>query len=442
MRRPSALFALVLALLGAAPASAQRSPDNPYPWLGRPTRPEPHYPDALLSARELHHLPRVRRPAILDLRAADRYARGHLPDARRLDFAAPLAAALGAADPAAFARWLAAEGVAPNAPLLLYTDAPGRADLARLAWALDWAGYPLPRILDGGVTAWAQRGGELTEAVPEPPAPAEPPPPGAARPELLATSGWILAHLGEVTTCEVLDLRGEARWAGPAGHIPHALPYDILAQLPADASWPQPPEARAAFARFGPRPRDTVDLAATFVLSGENAADDRPFLAYLYFRLMDVPAAVQLGGWAAWAADPALPTTRVLDAAALRAAIAGDNPSLADRPSPRLPLFDLRGLRDFRRAHLPGAVLLPAELVDDSLAVRLARDWPELESARDSLVVYCYGPDCVRSRVAATKAATLGWRRVLVFQGGTAAWKGAGLPLYGGAARATSRTGS
>ncbi len=199
---------------------------------------------------------------------------------------------------------------------------------------------------------------------------------------------------------------------------------------PTTAGRSQRPPARPS-ASFGPRKRDTVDLEATFVLCGADATDPAPGLGYLLLRMIGVKAAVQLGGWAAWQADWTLPTTRILDTEAMRALLADGNPELADRRRPRLPLFDLRGHRDFTREHLPGAIALPAQVVDDSLSALIAAHWPGTAPARDSLAFYCYGADCVRSRIAATKAARLGWLRTLIYQEGVPGWRRAGLPLPG-----------
>jgi rhodanese-related sulfurtransferase len=79
--------------------------------------------------------------------------------------------------------------------------------------------------------------------------------------------------------------------------------------------------------------------------------------------------------------------------------------------------------------HLPGAVNLPGDLTAE-LAVRLACD-------RDRTVVtYCGGPSCGRSKVAAAAFGRFGYRDVRVYEGGKTDWATAGLPFDG--SRATS----
>jgi len=74
--------------------------------------------------------------------------------------------------------------------------------------------------------------------------------------------------------------------------------------------------------------------------------------------------------------------------------------------------------------HLPGAVNLTGELTP-SLAAQLAPD-------RDgTLVVYCSGPACGRSAVAAAAFERLGYTDVRIYPGGKSDWFAAGLPLRG-----------
>ncbi len=76
----------------------------------------------------------------------------------------------------------------------------------------------------------------------------------------------------------------------------------------------------------------------------------------------------------------------------------------------------------FRSEHLPGAVNLPGELTAE-LAATIAPDRSR------TVVVYCSGPACGRSRVAAAAFTRLGYRDVRVYAGGKAEWFGAGLPM-------------
>jgi rhodanese-related sulfurtransferase len=74
--------------------------------------------------------------------------------------------------------------------------------------------------------------------------------------------------------------------------------------------------------------------------------------------------------------------------------------------------------------HLPGAVNLPGELTAE-LAAQLAPD------PAQTVVTYCSGPSCGRSKVAAAAFGRLGYRDVRVYEGGKTDWAAARLPFEG-----------
>jgi rhodanese-related sulfurtransferase len=82
--------------------------------------------------------------------------------------------------------------------------------------------------------------------------------------------------------------------------------------------------------------------------------------------------------------------------------------------------------------HLPGAVNRPGDLIAD-LAAALASD-----RAR-TVVVYCSGPACGRSKVTAAAFERLGYTDVRVYPGGKADWVDAGLAFDGSRAGAAAR---
>ena len=81
--------------------------------------------------------------------------------------------------------------------------------------------------------------------------------------------------------------------------------------------------------------------------------------------------------------------------------------------------------------HIPGAVNVPGDLTA-AAAAGVAPD-----PAR-TVVVYCSGPGCTRSRVVAAAFRRLGYRDVRVYAGGKADWWQAGLPIAGHRAEAAS----
>lgn len=76
--------------------------------------------------------------------------------------------------------------------------------------------------------------------------------------------------------------------------------------------------------------------------------------------------------------------------------------------------------RYYDDAHLPGAVRIDHD--------RVAEQAPERLPDRDAFtVVYCAGPACRNSHLAATALESLGYTSVYVFPGGKEAWAAAGL---------------
>lgn len=82
----------------------------------------------------------------------------------------------------------------------------------------------------------------------------------------------------------------------------------------------------------------------------------------------------------------------------------------------------------YAHSHLPGAINLPPEWVDERGAQRI----PRLDS---EIVVYCTNAECENSRQVATRLTELGYRNVLHYAGGKQEWKASGLPLEGGGVR-------
>ena len=82
--------------------------------------------------------------------------------------------------------------------------------------------------------------------------------------------------------------------------------------------------------------------------------------------------------------------------------------------------------------HIPGAFNVPGEPTADRAAV-LA---PERVG---TVVVYCSGPACGRSKVTTAAFERLGYTDVRVYAGGKADWTEAGLPLEGTRTGAAAR---
>ena len=81
-------------------------------------------------------------------------------------------------------------------------------------------------------------------------------------------------------------------------------------------------------------------------------------------------------------------------------------------------LIDIRSQREFTDAHIPGAVLLPASLIDAECAPKI----------KDSPVVF-YCSSGVRTNAARAAIEAAGFTKAAGIEGGLNAWRGAGLPV-------------
>jgi thiosulfate/3-mercaptopyruvate sulfurtransferase len=184
------------------------------------------------------------------------YERGHLPGAIHLDLDDDLSAPDGPGrhplpDVAAFARRLGEAGIGSANDVVAYDDAGGWV-AARLWWMLERIGHRRVRVLDGGIRAWVEAGGQLTTVVPEWPAS-----------RLEAASGWsgivdrdeLRSRLGRVV---LLDARAAPRYRGEvepidpvAGHIPTAISAPFEGNLGPDGRFLAPDALAARFQALG-----------------------------------------------------------------------------------------------------------------------------------------------------------------------------------------------
>jgi thiosulfate/3-mercaptopyruvate sulfurtransferase len=257
-------------------------------------------------------------PVLLDVRwrlggppGIDSYRQGHLSGAVFADLDRDLAGPPGPAgrhplpDPAAFQAAMRAGGVSQDRPVVVYDDGDAMA-AARGWWTLRYYGHRDVRVLDGGYRAWADAGLEVTTAEPAP-APgdftAEPghlPVLDAAGAQAAARTGLLLdARAGE-------RYRGETEPADPvAGHIPGAVSAPTAGNVNPDGTFKDSAELAARFAALGAMPGAGTPGGApvgAYCGSGVTAAHE-----VLALTLAGLPAALYVGSWSNWIADPARP---------------------------------------------------------------------------------------------------------------------------------------
>jgi thiosulfate/3-mercaptopyruvate sulfurtransferase len=251
-------------------------------------------------------------PAVLDVRwrlggppGLASYQAGHLPGAAFADLDRDLSGAPGAGGrhplPSAgdFQQAMRQAGVSGHRPVVAYDDGDAMA-AGRAWWLLRYFGHPDVRVLDGGFRAWQSAGLPLTTDEP-----ARQPGDFAASPghlPLLDAEGALaLASSGVLLDVRTPErYRGETEPVDPvAGHIPGAVNAPATANLATGGAFRTPAELRERFAAVGVHADQQV---GAYCGSGVTAAQ-----TVLALAIAGIPAALYVGSWSNWVADPARP---------------------------------------------------------------------------------------------------------------------------------------
>ena len=192
-------------------------------------------------------------------------------------------------------------GIRPDSLVVVYDDTSG-AQASRAWWTLRWAGFDNVRILDGGVVAWKASGRAVVNE------PAKPQGGGTVNltagnmPTIEADEAAALAREGVL-----LDARGKAAYVGappepgkPAsGHIPGAILAPSAGNIADDGCFKPHEELCVTLAEIG---ADGSRRVGVYCGSGNAAAHK---IAALHAA--GVEAALYVGSWSAWSADPDRP---------------------------------------------------------------------------------------------------------------------------------------
>jgi thiosulfate/3-mercaptopyruvate sulfurtransferase len=255
------------------------------------------------------------RPAVLDVRwrvggppGIGEYLAGHLPGAAFVDLDQDLAAPPGPGGrhplpvAGAYQAAMRRAGVRDGRPVVVYDENDSLA-ASRAWWTLRYFGHQQVRVLDGGYRAWVAAGQPVSGG------------PGAivpgdftARPghmPLLGADGAAaLARAGRL-----LDARAGERYRGEiepidpvAGHIPGAISAPTAGNVTGDGHFQSAAELTTRFAALGivagPEPAEV----GAYCGSGVTAAHE-----VLALGIAGIPAALYIGSWSNWVADPARP---------------------------------------------------------------------------------------------------------------------------------------
>ena len=190
------------------------------------------------------------------------YLTGHIPGAVYLDLEEDLSSpAVGPGgrhplpDPERFAATLARVGIGNDSLVVAY-DAQAGEYAGRLWWLLRYFGHDQVQILDGGLSAWTEIGGEMTSDVPRyAPAHFEPHP----RPDLLVQDHGEVERAARAGA--LVDSRAGPRYRGEqepldrrAGHIPGARLYEYTRALDERGNFRPAADLARRFARLPSRP--------------------------------------------------------------------------------------------------------------------------------------------------------------------------------------------
>ena len=242
---------------------------------------------------------------ILDVRAGERYATGHVPGAGHFSLyglntydtdEAPLASFVHM-----WAFVLGRTGVARDDRVVFYEDDTGMT-AARGFWFLEYLGHENVHVLDGGLRAWVDAGGDVSR---DAAAPSPVSYPYERRAERVATYREMLDAIGEPGKV-ILDTRGDGEWFGTERHakrngtIPSAVHLEWTRLVTSNGRLRPPEELEALFAARGVT-RDKEVLA--FCNTGYRSAH-----AYLALRRLGYPKVRNyVGSWQEWGNRDGLP---------------------------------------------------------------------------------------------------------------------------------------
>jgi thiosulfate/3-mercaptopyruvate sulfurtransferase len=273
-------------------------------------------------------------PVLLDVRwrlggppGVDSYRAGHVPGAGYVDLDRQLAGPPGEGGrhplPAAdeFEAAMTGAGVTSDASVVVYDDSDATI-AARLWWMLRYYGHERVRVLDGGFRAWADAGEPVsTDASATKTSASETTATETSATETAAGgAGKFRARPGQLPVIDadgaarlaetgiLLDARAPARYRGEtepvdrvAGHIPGALSAPTAENVTAEGTFRPAADLRARFASLGVAPGDG-HAVGVYCGSGVTAAHE-----VLALALTGVPAALYVGSWSGWVADPTRP---------------------------------------------------------------------------------------------------------------------------------------
>ncbi|SEG41460.1 thiosulfate/3-mercaptopyruvate sulfurtransferase [Nonomuraea solani] len=236
---------------------------------------------------------------------AESYREGHIEGAVYCDLDTDLAASPGEAGrhplpgAEAFQAAMRRLGVSDDRPVVVYDDAASTV-AARAWWVLRYYGHRRVHVLDGGLPAWTAAGLPVTRDVPELREGDFTARPGAM-PTLTAGEAATLAAEGTLLDARAAErYRGEVEPVDPvAGHVPGAISAPTTQNVGPDGRFLPSATLRTHFTDLGVR-----EGAPTGAYCGSGVTAAHEVLA---LEVAGIPAALYVGSWSNWVADPSRP---------------------------------------------------------------------------------------------------------------------------------------
>lgn len=255
--------------------------------------------DVLIGASELKPLvPRKAEVRIVDVRAPGDYQKGHITNSVNIWDREINTWSRGVPrmrrGKEEIESFMGSAGVDNSTTVVIYG---GESNLwpSRLFWVLEYYGHSRVKVLQGGLRAWTEQGGELTQGEPIFPTrefSAKP------RKEKLATGEWLKERIN-APGIKVVDNRSRAEYQGKetrtrrSGHLPGALSIPWREILAPGGGFRPYNDLRLIYKKARLNKEDTI---VSYSHTGVRAAG-----GYLGLRLMDYPyLKVYDGSWAEW----------------------------------------------------------------------------------------------------------------------------------------------
>ena len=237
---------------------------------------------------------------IIDARAAEKFASGHVPGAISIpftDMTDPKAHVSGALrSDAALAELFGRNGIDHTSRVVIYDDVGGfRA--SRLFWVLEYFGHRQVSLLDGGIQAWTAAGHALKTGDAAQGKRAETQFSVNLTPRRYASADYILERRDDENTV-VIDVRPTSAYT--KGHIPWAINMPWKGNLTKDGTMKPAAELIARYEAAGVATGRNVVIHCQ---TGEASAH-----TYFTLRLLGYPRVrTYHRSWAEWGASDDLP---------------------------------------------------------------------------------------------------------------------------------------